>query len=68
MLSQEFKTKDDVLECKTRRVGGGFGLGTTLHEVFMNGKSISNRETLPSDNLTKVYLFFIDYCNKTFGS
>lgn len=66
LLAQSFETKDQVLKCIAERIGGGFTMGITLHEVFKNEKSITSRETLPSDNLDKIYKYFSDYCDQNF--
>lgn len=66
MMLQDFETKDGVLKKRAKRIGGGFTSGRTVHEVLENDISISNRETLPVDNLAKIYNYFSDYCDKTF--
>ncbi len=67
LLGQDFETKDGVLKCKAVRFGGGFTMGFTLHEVKRNGVNINNRNLLPTDNLTKIYGYFVVYCKNKFA-
>ena len=37
LLSQDFETTDKVIVVKGKRIGGGFGVGTTYYIITQNG-------------------------------
>lgn len=52
LLSQEFESKDGVMQIKERRNGGGFMQGTTVADVFKHGKLIKQGISLEDAYVT----------------
>lgn len=52
LVSQEFESKDGVMQIKERRIGGGFMQGTTVADVFKHGKLIKQGISLEDAYVT----------------